>query len=164
MSTKFTMEHKFSKPVENVWKMYSDRTFFEKKYAELGYTNVQITDYSSSAKGFSITARYDAANDAPMPDFAKKFMSSTVSVTQTDNWDAASKTGNIKIDIKGVPAKVTAEMKLENVGKGSVNKMNWVISVGIPLIGGKLESVLAEDVKTKSPKDSAASEKLLKNY
>lgn len=164
MATKINLEHKFAKGVDKVWAMYGDRAFFEKKYKATGCTNIQVIDYKKTDKGFSITVKYDAKSDAPVPDFAKKFMGETVSVTQTDSWDAATKTGKITTEIKGAPVKVTADMKLEASGKGAVNKMLWTLSCGIPLVGGKLESILAEDVKVKSARDEAASQKLLEGY
>lgn len=164
MATKINLEHKFAKGVDKVWAMYGDRAFFEKKYKATGCTNIQVLDYKKTEKGFSITVKYDAKSDAPVPDFAKKFMGETVSVTQTDAWDAATKTGKITTEIKGAPVKVTADMKLEASGKGAVNKMVWTLSCGIPLVGGKLESILAEDVKVKSKRDEAASQTLLEGY
>ena len=164
MATKINLEHKFGKSVAKVWAMYSDRAFFEKKYAATGCTNVEVLDHKSSDKGFSITVRYDSKSDAPVPDFAKKFMAERVTVTQTDSWDAATKTGKIVTEIKGMPVKVTAEMKLEAAGKGAVNKMVWTLSSGIPLLGGKLEGILGEDVKIKSARDEQASQKLLEGY
>ena len=164
MATKINLEHQFAKSVAKVWAMYSDRTFFEKKYAATGCTNIEVLDCKSSDKGFSITVRYDSKSDAPLPDFAKKFMAERITVTQTDAWDAATKTGRITTELKGVPMKLSAEMKLEAAGKGAVNKMVWTLASGIPLVGGKLESILAEDVKVKSARDEQASQKLLEGY
>jgi len=164
MATKINLEHHFSKSVANVWAMYSDRAFFEKKYAATGCINLEVLEHKVSDKGFSITVRYDAKSDAPVPDFAKKFMADRVNVTQTDTWDASTKTGKITTEIKGMPVKLTAEMKLEASGKGAVNKMVWTLSSGIPLVGGKLESIAAEDVKIKSARDEQASQKLLEGY
>lgn len=164
MATKINLEHKFAKSVAKVWAMYGDRAFFEQKYKETGGTNIEVLDYKTSDKGFSITVRYDAKSDAPVPDFAKKFMGERVSVTQTDSWDAATKTGKIITEIKGMPVKVTAEMKLEAAGKGAVNKMVWTFSSGIPLLGGKLEGIVAEDAKIKSARDALVSQKLLEAY
>lgn len=164
MSTKIDLEHKFSKGVDSVWKMYSDRAFFERKYKDSGYANIEVLDFQSSAKGFSITCRYDAGSDAPMPDFAKKFIGERISVTQTDSWDAKTRTGKITTEIKGAPVKVTAEMKLEGDAKSAVNKMKWTLSCGIPLVGGKLESLLGEDIKTKSARDQKVSSKILADY
>jgi len=164
MATKINLEHHFSKSVAKVWAMYSDRAFFEKKYAATGCINLEVLEHKVSDKGFSITVRYDAKSDAPVPDFAKKFMADRVNVTQTDTWDASTKTGKITTEIKGMPVKLTAEMKLEASGKGAVNKMVWTLSSGIPLVGGKLESIAAEDVKIKSARDEQASQKLLEGY
>lgn len=161
---KLELEHKFAKTVAKVWAMYSDRAFFERKLKQLGYSNISITDYTTSAKGFSITMRYDAQSDAKLPDFVKKLIGDTSSITETDSWDAATKTGKISIDIKGAPIKVSAEMKLESAGKGSINKINWTLSSGIPLLGGKLERFLAEDVEVKSNKDNLVSAKILEDY
>ena len=164
MATKISLEHKFSKGIDKVWAMYGDRAFFEQKYKATGCTNIEVLDYKSSDKGFSITVRYDSKSDAPIPDFAKKFLPERITVTQTDSWDAASKTGKIVTELKNVPMKLSAEMKLEAAGKGAVNKMSWTLSSGIPLVGGKLESALAEDVKVKSARDEQASQKLLEAY
>ncbi|MDP3870859.1 DUF2505 domain-containing protein [Phenylobacterium sp.] len=164
MSTKIDLEHKFSKGVASVWKMYSDRAFFERKYQDAGYSNIEVLDFQSSAKGFSITVRYDAGSDAPMPDFARKFIGERINITQTDAWDAASKTGKITTEIKGAPVKVTAEMKLEGDAKSAVNKMKWTLSCGIPLVGGKLEALFGEDIKVKSARDQKASTKILADY
>ncbi len=164
MSTKISLEHQFSKSVDKVWAMYSDRAFFENKYKATGCTNIEVLDHKSSDKGFSITVRYDAKSDAPVPSFAKKFMAERVTVTQTDSWDAATKTGKISTEIKGMPVQLMADMKLETSGQGAVNKMNWTLTSGIPLVGGKLESIVAEDVKIKSARDQVASAKLLADY
>lgn len=164
MSTKIDLEHRFAKGVANVWKMYSDRAFFERKYKDAGYSNIEVLDYQTSAKGFSITCRYDAGSDAPMPDFAKKFIGERITVVQTDAWDAASKTGKITTEIKGAPVKVTAEMRLEGDAKSAVNRMKWTLACGIPLVGGKLEALLAEDVKVKSQRDQKVSSKILADY
>lgn len=164
MATKINLEHKFGKSVDKVWAMYCDRAFFEKKYAATGCTNVEVLDYKTSDKGFSITVRYDSKSDAPLPDFAKKFMAERINVTQTDSWDAASKAGKITTELKGVPMKLSADMKLEAVGKGAATRMVWTLSCGIPLVGGKLESIIAEDVKIKSARDEQASQKLLEGY
>ena len=164
MATKINLEHQFKQSVDKVWTMYSDKAFFENKYKATGCTNIEVLDYKSSDAGFSITVRYDAKSDASVPDFAKKFMSERVSVTQTDSWTTATKTGKIVTEIKGMPVKVSADMKLEALGKGCVNKMLWTLSSGIPLVGGKLESVLSEDVKIKSKRDEQASQKLAEGY
>ncbi len=161
---KFEDKHSFNKPAATVVKMFSDRAYFERKYKELAFDDVEVLECEKSGNKFRIKCRYKVKNDAPLPDFAKKFMAEKNTVTQQDTWDTAAMTGRLEIEIKGVPVKVAADMALKNEGAGSVNNLKWNLSCGIPLIGGKLESVVSEDIKAKSKKDIAATRKILADY
>lgn len=161
---KFDDKHTFDKPAATVLKMFSDKAYFERKYKELGWRNVAVLDHSVDAKKFRIKVRYTAPNSAPVPDFAKKFLGETNEVTQTDSWDLEKKTGRLEAEIKGVPVKVAADMKLVDEGAGSANKLSWNLSCGIPLLGGKLEDLVAGDIKAKARTDLAKTREILKSY
>ena len=160
---KFDDKHTFSKPADTVIKMFSDRAYFERKYKELGVADLEVLECETSGSKFRIKCRYKIANNA-VPDFAKKFLGGQSTVTQQDTWDTASKTGRLDIEIKNAPVKVTADMALKADGAGSANNLKWNVSCGIPLIGGKLESVVADDIKARAKGDIAASRKILADY
>lgn len=161
---KFDDKHSYDKPAANVLKMYSDRKFFERKYQELGVKNLEVLECTSTDAQFRIKCRFAIKNDAPLPDFAKKFMATDNIVTQTDTWDLKSRTGRLDVEIKGVPAKVSCEMALKDEGKGAANHFKWNISCGIPFVGGKLEQVLSDDIRSKSARDLSISKKILNDY
>ncbi len=161
---KFDDNHAFEKPVDTVLEMFSDRAYFEKKYKNLGFSDIEVLDCDKSGDRFLIKVRYAATSDAPIPQFAKKVLGDKNIVTQQDEWNLKSKTGRITIDVKGVPVKLGCEMRLQPEGKGSVNRMSWSISCGIPLIGGKLEKIIGDDILSKSDKDRTVSAKLLESY
>jgi hypothetical protein len=160
----FNEKHTFDKPAAAVIKMFSDKAYFERKYQELGFRNIQVLEHASDGKKFRIKVRYSAPNSAPLPDFAKKFLGETNEITQSDAWDIEKKTGRLEAEIKGVPVKVSATMALKDEGAGSSNTLKWDLSCGIPFIGGKLEQVVAGDIQAKSKGDNAKSRELLKNY
>jgi hypothetical protein len=153
----FTDTHKFDKPAATVLKMFSDRAYFERKYKELGFSNVEVLECTNDGKKFRIKARYSAPLDAPLPDFARKFFAAANVITQSDSWDLEKKTGRLEAEIRGVPVKVFADMKLANT-------LKWNLSCGIPFIGGKLEEFVGSDVKAKGKADMAKSREILKNY
>lgn len=161
---KFELKHTLDKPAATVMKMYSDRAFFERKYREIGAWDIEVLEHEKSDRKFRIKCRFTTKNDAPLPEFAKKFLGESTVVTQSDVWDINAMTGRLEIEIRGAPVKVAADMVLKNVGSGAVNEMRWNVSCGIPLIGGKLESVVSDDVKNKSKTDEAASRKILASY
>lgn len=161
----FNDKHAFDKPVATVLKMFSDRAYFERKYRELGFGSVEVLEHSADARRFRIKVRYHARNSSPqIPDFAKKFLGETNVVTQTDTWDLDRKTGRLEAEIRGVPVKVTADMKLADEGTGSANTLKWNVSCGIPLVGGKLEQVVAGDIQAKAKADLAKSREILQGY
>jgi hypothetical protein len=161
---KFGDTHAFDRPAATVLKMFSDKTYFEKKYAALGYKNIEVLEHKLDAKKFRIKVRYTAPNSAPVPDFAKKFLGATNTVTQTDAWDLEKKTGRLEAEIKGVPVKVAADMKLADEGGGAANSLKWNLDCGIPFVGGKLEQLVAADIQSKAQGDLATSRELLKGY
>lgn len=160
----FADKHTFDQPAATVLKMFSDKAYFERKYKELGFRDIQVLEHSVDAKRFRIKVRYTAPNSAPLPDFAKKFLGETNTVVQSDAWDLERKTGRLEAEIKGVPVKVSADMRLADEGAGSANTLKWSLSCGIPLIGGKLEQVVAGDIKAKGAADLAKSREILKGY
>ncbi len=160
---KFDDKHSFNKPAATVIKMFSDRAYFERKYKDLKVEELEVLECDKSGSKFRIKCRYKIANNA-IPDFAKKFMGDKSTVTQQDSWDTASMTGKLEIEIKGAPVKVSADMALKDEGAGSANNLKWNVSCGIPLIGGKLESVVADDIKSRAKGDIAASRKILADY
>lgn len=160
----FNDKHAFDKPAATVLKMFSDKAYFEKKYQSLGYKDIQVLEHAADAKKFRIKVRYTAPNTAPVPDFAKKFLGETNVVTQSDAWDLERKTGRLEAEIRGVPVKVSADMKLADEGAGSANRLTWNLSCGIPLLGGKLEQLVASDIQSKAKTDLAKSREILKGY
>src|SRR5258708_6534461 len=160
----FNEKHTFDQPAATVLRMFSDRAYFEKKYQALGYRNIEVLEHSADARRFRIKVRYSAPNSAPVPDFAKKFLGENNVVTQSDTWDLDKKTGRLEAEIKGVPVKVAADMKLADEGGGSANTLKWNLSCGIPLIGGKLEQIVGSDIQNKAKTDLARTREILKNY
>ncbi len=162
---KFDDQHKFAKPPATLLKMFTDRTYFERKYPALpGVRNFEVLECETRGSQFRIRHRSAQKADIPLPDFARKFVSDSMVVTQTDSWDTATGIGRLEVEVKGMPMKISAEMKVEASGKGSTNSFKWNVSSGIPLIGGKLERLLMEDIKTKSATDQAETAKILKDY
>lgn len=160
---KFDDKHAFDKPAATVIKMFSDRGYFERKYKDLGGWDIEVLEHEKSAKKFHIKCRY-SMKASGIPEFARKFLPASAVITQTDTWDLTSMTGRLEADIKGAPVKVAADMTLKNEGKGAANHLKWNVTCSIPLIGGKLENAVADDIKSKAKADIAVSRKILADY
>ena len=160
----FNDKHSYPKNSDAVMKMYSDRAFFERKYKEAGYWDIKVLEHERNGDRFHIKCQYTMKASAPVPGFAKKFLPETQTVVQADTWDCKAKKGRLSIEVKGLPAKVACDMALVDEGAGSANNFKWDISVKIPLVGGKLEDIVATDIRNKSKNDLAVSRKILEDY
>lgn len=161
---KFEDKHSYAKPAASLLKMYSDRSYFEKKYAAMaGVKDFEVLECETVGTKFRIKHRSMQKSDISLPDFAKKFMAEYNAVVQQDSWDTATGVGRLEVELKGVPIKLSADMKVTG-DKTATNTLSWTVSCAIPLLGGKLEKALAEDIKEKAKADAVVSAKLLKDY
>jgi len=161
---KFEERHSFDQSAETVMKMYSDRKFFDRKYKDVNAIECELLEEKKTDARCLVKYRLVMKSDAPLPEVAKKIMGDTVKMVQQDSLDIAKRTGRIDIEIKGAPIKMFADMKLIEENGKAVNVQSWTISCGIPLVGGKIEAAISEDVKAKSKRDLAASRKIVLDY
>src|SRR3546814_9132871 len=82
---KYEQKQAFERPSATVIKMFGDRKYFERKYAGLGFKNVEVLEHEKKADQFTIRIRYTASANVPLPDFAKKFVPAEMSITQRDS-------------------------------------------------------------------------------
>ncbi|QHS09573.1 DUF2505 domain-containing protein [Sinimarinibacterium sp. NLF-5-8] len=161
---KLEQKHVLNKPADNVIQMYTDRAFFERKYQMLGFTNIQVLEHEKTGDTFRIKVSYTTQTNAPIPEIAKKFVPSEAQITQTDSWDIRTRKGQLQVDIKGTPVKAVCDMALTDSGSGAVNTHHWNISCGIPLVGGKIEKIVAQDIEAKSGNDVRVTNEILQDY
>jgi hypothetical protein len=162
---KFEDQHALDKPADVVIRMYTDRKFFERKYKETGCWDIEVLECEKTDTQFRIKCRYATRSSSNnLPAFAQKFLGESATVVQQDVWDLRSRTGRLDIEIKGALVRIVADMTLKDAAKGAVNAMQWNVSCGIPLIGGKLEKLVADDIKSKSSNDARVSRNILADY
>lgn len=79
-----------------------------------------------------------------VPDMAKKFVGSSVQVTQTEKWSApdaaGSRNASVDIAVAGVPVSVSGSETLSATGEGSTFAIDAKVASSIPFIGGKIAS------------------------
>ncbi len=160
---KFEDVYRYSKDADTVMRMFSDRAYFEKKYAETTL-DYEVLEHELSADTFRIRCKLTMPLNVPVPGFAKKFFGQTMNVVQEDTWDLKNRTGRLTVELAGVPVTVKATMALREGSGGGENHVNWDIGCNIPLVGNKVAKLVADDIQAKSPGDLSVSEKILAEY
>ncbi len=154
----------YSKGSDSVVKMFTDKNYFQRKYELQGAKNIQLLDHKQDGDDFTVQYERQVPADVKVPGFAKKFVPELMTVTQRDTWNVASKTGHLDIELKGIPGSMSCEMRLEDTASGCDLVMDWSITCNVPLVGGKLEKVLWEDLHGKMASDVEVGEQILVDY
>ena len=106
--------------------------------------------------GQGMTVTIDQIQEATgIPGFAKKFVGDEINIVQSEDWTSPEK-GNIHVAIPGKPGEMAGTALLTEDPDGTTETVNLTVKVNIPLVGGKLESLMAELVAAGMDKEQTA--------
>jgi hypothetical protein len=109
-----------------------------------GSTMVKRTERPDGGVDISVSRQLPSG----VPGFLEKFLPKDQRAIQNESWgppDGAGRcTGTWSVDIPGAPAKLGGTSYVEPSGDGCVQVIEGTVKVGVPIIGGKAESFIAE--------------------
>lgn len=142
--------HTYAAPPGVVFEMMTDPDVLTAKYAALGHDDVRIVEHSVDGDTLTVRSRRKVPMD--VPGFAKRFLSPTNAVEQSDRWDApaedGSRTGTWQVNAAGVPVTVGGTLRITPGPKRTtVVEVAGEVTSSVPLVGGKLAGFVAGDVQ-----------------
>ncbi len=158
------IEVRFPASSDVVIKAFTDKDFHLKKCDALGSTGVELLDHDPDVNNFYVKIRRQMPVEVDVPGALKKLVPATATIVHKDAWKMDSKTGHIDIELSGIPVALSCEVSLRDEGDECVYRYEWDIKAKVPLVGGKLEKLLAADMDEKIPKETQASIPLLDDY
>ena len=127
--------------IEQVHAMLADPAFREKV---CDYQGVLRRTVTIDAAGKGMTVSIDQVQAAQgIPGFAKKFVGDEINIVQTEDWTSPEK-GNIHVAIPGKPGEMSGTALLTEDPEGTTETVNLSVRVNIPLVGGKIEGLVAD--------------------
>lgn len=137
----FHHELRYDAPVRAVRAMLADPAFREESARAQGVVSAEVT-VTPAGEGMTVVVD-QVQPTAGVPAFAKKFAGETTRAIQTEQWSSATD-AVIRIETPGKPTSITGTLSLRPDGDGgTVETMAAEIRVKVPLIGGRLESLMA---------------------
>lgn len=141
---KFRHELTYDAPPEEVFAMLADPAFREKVCAAQGVVSAEVR-LTPTASGFDLDVE-QVQNTAGLPSIAKKIAGDTTEVVVRERW--ADRTGGtVEIVAPGKPTTTSGTVALAATGGGTTETVELEIKVKVPLIGGKLEGLMADNIK-----------------
>lgn len=148
---------RYPRRAEQLYRFFTDPGFFVSKYEAQGAANVRVLHSGINGTQSAIVVSRDVPVDVPVPSFARSLVPSHITLIQTDTWDTATGNGSLLIEFKGMPVRVNCGITLRDQADGAVQELDFDIRVNVPLLSGKLEAFLAQDLRLKFQRDTVAS-------
>lgn len=138
---------------DEVYAMLSDPAFRDASAEAMG---VVSADVSITPRGEGMSVRIDQIQRTEgVPGFAKKFVGETTHAVQIEEW-SSSRHGTIEIQTPGKPTSAKGTLTLTESGGRTTETMELEVKAKVPLVGGKLESLLASLIAKGMDKEHGA--------
>jgi carbon monoxide dehydrogenase subunit G len=131
----------YDAPPDEVYAMLTDPAFREKASQATGVLSVEVT-VEPEGDGHVVTLDQVQPTEG-VPSFAKKFAGETTHVIAVESWSSPTKAA-LKVDTPGRPTDLQGAYRLEEFGGKTEQKFDGEIKVKVPILGGKLEKVMAD--------------------
>lgn len=140
---KLRHEITYDAPPAEVYEMLSDPAFREACCAAQDVISADVTVERSGA-GFTLTVDQEQHTD-DLPSFARTFAGDSTRAIQREVWEDSTG-GTLRIEAPGKPSEIKGTITLRPEGSGSREIIELDLRIKVPLIGGKLEKLLAARV------------------
>ena len=141
MSTSFSHDLTYDAPMADVDAMLVDTAFRERVCDEQGAIRKTV---SLTEDDGGVTVVVDQVQPAEgIPGFARKFVGDEINLVQTESWFDAEN-ARVEVVIPGKPGEMTGTINLSESGGVTTERLEMTIKVSIPLVGGKIESLIAD--------------------
>lgn len=141
---RFRKELTYDADADDVFEMLSDPAFREKVAQAQKALSVDVR-LTRSSQGFSLVTDLEQ-NTKGLPAIARKITGDTTRAVVAEEW-ASPDGGTVSITAPGKPTRAEGTISLEpGAGTGTVEVVELDVQVKVPLVGGKLEQLMADNI------------------
>jgi len=140
---KFRHELSYDASPDQVFEMLADPEFRRRSCDAMEVISADV-QLERDGQGFTLVID-QLQNTKDLPGFARTFAGESTQAVQRESWSTSS-IGELSIESPGKPTSATGTIRLEPTASGTTEIVELEIKVKVPLIGGKLEKLMAEKV------------------
>jgi hypothetical protein len=141
VATRLTYDLTYDAVLTDVGEMLMEPAFREQVCDAQGALRRTVT-VSPEGGGMQVVIDSVQASQG-IPGFARKFVGDEIQLVQTEQW-TDMENGRVDVVIPGKPGQMTGTMTLRESGGTTTETVDMQIKVSIPLVGGKIESLIAD--------------------
>ena len=136
-------------PAERVFAAITDEEYLRARLREIGGPGSALLDHEATPEA----ARYElrqGLSEKDLPPIVGKVMNGDLAIVRTETLNRVQPgrySGDVDVAIPGAPASASGTMALAEDGDGSLFEVHADVTVRVPLIGGKIEEIVADQVR-----------------
>ncbi len=134
---------------ERVFTTMVDAGFLQERLDKIGGKDAALLEHTADADSARFRLR-QALDPRNLPAVVRNLLSGDIVIERTETWTRAGSgtyRGGAQVMIAGTPASATGTMSLLDTAGGSEFMVRTDVTVQVPIIGGTIESVVAEKVR-----------------
>ncbi|MBB5806373.1 hypothetical protein F4560_006141 [Saccharothrix ecbatanensis] len=141
------IEHRTTsrRPARDVYAALVDETYLRERLDALGGTDPRLVAFTTTETSTSYQLRQGVPADK-LPSVARGLLGGDLVIDRAESWTEAGYAGTVEVTLNGVPGRLDGTITLADTASGSELTLTGQVKVGIPLMGGKLETLIAEQV------------------
>lgn len=141
MATRVREELAYDAPAEAVHAMLNDPKFRERVCERMRVIRASATVVP---QGSASVVTIDQVQPAQgLPSFATKLVGDEIRIVQQETWTSRDH-ADVRVTIPGKPGEMVGSSDLVESGGRTVETVDLEIRVRVPLVGGKIESLVAD--------------------
>ncbi len=141
MSKSFSHDLTYDAPMADVDTMLVDTAFRERVCDAQGAISKAVTITEDDS---GVIVHIDQVQLAEgIPGFAKRFVGDEIQLVQTELWSDIEN-ARVEVVIPGKPGEMTGTINLSESEGVTTERLEMTIKVSIPLVGGKIEGLVAD--------------------
>ena len=141
MATRLTYDLTYDATLIQVGEMLMDAAFRE-QVCDAQHALRKTVSVGNDGGGMKVVVDMVQAAQG-IPGFAKRFVGDEIQLVQTEHWSDIE-TARVDVVIPGKPGQMTGTVALRESGGTTTETVEMEIRVSIPLVGGKIESLIAD--------------------
>lgn len=148
MSRSIEHSSEFGHPLDQVLSAFAEEDSLRARLAEIGGHDAKVLSHEKSANGYRYTMRQGIPSDK-LPGAIHGLHPGDLMVQREQSWqrvDDSTVNGSATATVSGVPGSIRATSKFSANGGRTTLRVKGDVKVNIPLLGGKIERTIAEQV------------------
>jgi Protein of unknown function (DUF2505) len=148
VSTRIAHRTTWDLPAEEVYAELVDGDHLRARLKELGGKDPALVEHSVDASGARLELRHSVPVEF-LPSAVRRFTGDDLVLDRVETWRVRQDggyDGTFEVTVRGLPGRMTGTQTLTDSGGGAVTEIAGEATVSVPVVGGRIEKVVVEQV------------------